>query len=91
MLWHDIHSRYPNQWMIVEALTARTDGSRRLIDEMAVVELREDGGGALQRYRELHRQHPEREFYYLHTSREELDIHVRPWRGIRASYSAHAS
>jgi hypothetical protein len=31
----------------------------------------------------LHQQYPEREFYFVHTDREDLDIRERHWLGIR--------
>ena len=36
----------------------------------------------MQCYRRLHQQHPEREFYFVHTSREDLDIHETRWVGL---------
>ena len=37
----------------------------------------------MQRYRQLHRQYPFQEFYFVHTDREELEIHERKWLGVR--------
>ena len=78
MLWSEIRTVYPDQWLIVEALDAHTtpDGQRQL-DRLAVVETCPDGITAMQRYRRLHQQYPRREFYFVHTSREELDIRER--------------
>jgi hypothetical protein len=47
------------------------------------VEVCPDGKAAMQRYRRLHRQYPDRELYFVHTSRPELDIIERQWLGIR--------
>ena len=89
MRWQEVRESYPDQWLIVEALEAHTVGQQRQIEQMAVVELCSDGATAMQRYRQLHRQHPAREFYFLHTAREALDIRERQWLGIRRSDAAH--
>ena len=70
--------------MAYEALEAHIDPDNlRHVDRLAVVEKCEDGSMAMKRYRELHRKYPQREFYFVHTDRPELDIHERRWVGIR--------
>jgi hypothetical protein len=81
----------PNQWLIIEALEAHSDAGRRILDRLAVVEVCDDGAMAFRRYRELHRQFPTREFLFVHTSNEELNIEERPWIGIRFGDADHAS
>lgn len=84
MEWSEIRSLYPDQWLVVEALEARTTpDSRRQLDQMAVIERCPNGIAAMQTYRRLHQQHPAREFYFVHTSRKELDIREQHWLGIR--------
>ena len=91
MLWSEIRKRYPNQWLIVEALEAHTTSdNHRLLDRLAVIESCPDGNAAMQRYRQLQRKYPEREFYFLHTSREDLDIQEREWLGIRINHAINA-
>ena len=82
MLWSEIRQAYPNQWLIIEALQAHTEDNRRQLDHIAVIETCADGATAMQRYRQLHHQYPMREFYFVHTSRERLDIRERHWIGI---------
>ena len=89
MHWQEIRETYPNQWLIVEALEAHTEGQQRQIDQMTVVELCNDSSAALQRYRQLHQQYPTREFYFVHTTREALDIRERQWLGIRRNHAAY--
>ena len=89
MQWQEIRDTYPDQWLVVEALQAHTEGQQRLIEQMAVVAKCEDGGAALRRYRQLHQEYPAREFYYVHTARETLDIRERQWLGIRRSDAAY--
>lgn len=91
MRWIDIRKAHPNQWLVIEALQAHSDAEhRRLLDEIAVVEICEDGNAAMQEYRNLHQQHPEREYYFVHTSREQLDIRERQWLGIRRGHAITA-
>lgn len=84
MQWSEVRRAYPDQWLIIEALQAHTTlDSCRHLDSIAVVECCEDGRAAMQSYRRLHQQHPAREFYFVHTSREEPDIRERQWAGIQ--------
>jgi hypothetical protein len=86
MVWAEIRMTYPNRWLVVEALEAHTgrDNLRQLTC-LAVIETCRDGDAAMRRYRQLHLEHPDREFYFVHTSREELNIRERYWAGIRRS------
>jgi hypothetical protein len=91
MQWSEIRQAYPNRWLIVEALEAHTTPDRRRhLDCLAIVETCPDGRIALQRYRSLHQQYPLREFYFIHTSREGLDIREREWLGVRRSHAVDA-
>lgn len=91
MQWSDLRIAYPNEWLIIEAMQAHTTAdSQRVLDRVAVVERCSDGTAAMQSYRQLHRQYPTREFYFVHTSREELDIREREWLGIRRGHAADA-
>ena len=88
MQWSEIRKAYPNQWLVVEALQAHTTpDNRRLLDKIAVVEHCNDGSAAMDSYRRIHQQYPTREFYFVHTSREELDIREQQWLGIRKSHA----
>ena len=91
MHWTEIRQQYPDQWLVIDALQAHTEENRRKLDQMTVVEICPDGATAYERYRELHQHHPEREFYFVHTSREELDIRERHWLGLRRKNAAHSA
>lgn len=82
MQWSEIRKVYPDQWLIVEALEAHTVDNQRLLEKLAVIETCSDGSNAMTCYRKLHKDYPQREFYFLHTSRKELDIKERKWLGI---------
>jgi hypothetical protein len=91
MHWPEIRVTYPNQWLIVEALEAHTTpDSRRHLDRLAVVEQCRDGSDAMKSYRSLHGRYPQRELYFVHTSREELEIEERQWLGIRGLHATGA-
>jgi len=44
----------------------------------------------MQSYQRLDREYPLREFYYVHTGREDLNIRERHWIGIRRGQAACA-
>ncbi len=55
---------------MIEALQAHaTSDNQRNLDEMAIIEVYEDGNAAMHGYRHLHLQYPVREFYFVHTNR----------------------
>ncbi len=85
MQWNDIRRHYPNQWLLLEALQAHTEGNQRILEQLAIVAAYSDSQSALDGYAQLHREAPTRELYVFHTSREHLDVVERRWLGIRAS------
>jgi hypothetical protein len=92
MQWTEVRSAYPDQWLVVEALAAHTTAdSYRVLDNVAVLESCSDGRAAMQRYRLLHLTYPQREFYYVHTSRESLVLRERQWLGVRRNDEAIAA
>ena len=85
MLWKEVKKAYPNQWVIIEAIEAHTEGDKRIIAQITVVDnFQDDNNKALLQYLQLHRKYREREFYVVHTSRPELDIIEQRWIGVRA-------
>lgn len=85
MRWTELRNRYPHQWLIVEALDARSEGGLRRLGELAVVDAFGGGEDALRAYLQLHRHAPQRELYVLHTDREEPDIAERSGPGLRTA------
>jgi hypothetical protein len=69
-----VRSHFPHQWLVVEALAARSELGKRLLEELAVVDRYPDGESAMRAFLKLHRQEPDRELYVLHTDREQLEI-----------------
>lgn len=92
MRWAEIRKKFPEQWLIIEALHAHTTSDRkRELDSIAVIETCANGDVAMQRYRQLHQEFPVREFYFVHTHREQLDIQERQWFGIRSSHGTRVT
>ncbi len=85
MKWQEIREHYPQQWLLIEAIKARTKANQRILDQLAVLGSFSDSTAALHTYTELHREEPAREMYVFHTSRATLDVTERRWLGIRGA------
>lgn len=83
MNWQQVRTHYPRQWLLVEAVRAHSERGKRILDELAVVSACRNSNEAMREYLNLHRQMPQREFYVLHTDKENLEITERRWLGIR--------
>lgn len=90
MIWSEVRAAYPDQWLVVEALAAHSEGGRRVFDRIAVVEVCDDGRATMKRYGQLRAQHPQRELGFAHTSNDALEIEERRWMGIRGIHAADA-
>ncbi len=85
MLWEEIKKHYKSEWLLVEAFDARTEGDRRIVQQLTVLgTFGNKGDEALKQYLAMHKKYPERELYVVHSDRPELDIEERAWLGIRA-------
>jgi hypothetical protein len=83
MKWVEVRKSYPGQWVLVEAIAAHSEGDRRVVEELAVIDAFKYSADAWQRYTQLHHEAAEREFYIVHTDREQLNITERVWLGVR--------
>lgn len=83
MPWSEIRAAHPDRWLVVEALEAHSANDHRVFDRVDIVEVCSDGRAAMKRYGELRREHPTREFCFVHTSKLELEFEERLWLGIR--------
>ncbi len=83
MTWEDARQKFPHQWLLIEAIQARTENDLRVLEQIAVVDTFPDGETAMKGYAKLHREKPQREMFVLHTDRQNPDIHVR-----KAAFSA---
>ena len=85
MKWTAVRDQFPHQCLVVEALDARSELGKRLLEELAVVDQCPDGESAMRTCLNLHRQYPGRELYVLHTDRENLDVAEQDRLGIRTA------
>lgn len=85
MTWEDVKNVYSEQWLIIEAIEAHTEGDKRILENITVVDtFQNDNNKALMEYVKLHRKHRDRELYVVHTSRPELDIIEQRWIGVKS-------
>lgn len=88
MKWEEAITIYPPQWVVVEALEAKSENNVRMIEKVSIVDLfGENGNQALRRANELNRTFRGREFYMGHTAWERLEIKEFIWAGIRPHYA----
>ena len=43
MKWDDVRNTYPSQWVVIEAVEAHSEGNKRIIDKIAVIDSFMDG------------------------------------------------
>lgn len=85
MKWDDVRNTYPSRWVVIEAIEAHSEGNKRIIDKIAVIDSFMDGTrNVLLENAKLQRLYSGREIFVVHTSRSELDIEERRWVGVRA-------
>lgn len=85
MKWAEVQAEHPNDWLVIEAIQFHEDGDRFVADDMTVVEKCPDGAAAFTAYRRLHQAYPDREFVFVHTSRQDVRFEQRRWVGIRTA------
>jgi len=83
MTWDEIREHYPHQWLLIEAVKAFSESGRRIIEQFSVINIFPDSVTAMQNYKQLHRELPEREIYVFHTDLKKIEISERNWLGIR--------
>lgn len=83
MLWQEVRERLPHKWLIVETIAAMKQGDAKLLEDVAVIEVSDDGWAALERQSVLQRQWPDREFHSVHTDEATPLIREKPMLGIR--------
>ena len=77
MQWSEVRVAYPDQWLVIEALEAHSENDHRFFDRIAITEVCSDGRAAMKRYSELQREHPHREFCFVHSLQLHDDLEQR--------------
>jgi hypothetical protein len=85
MNWEQVKEEYPNKWVILEALKAHSVNNQWVVEQISVVDVFIDVSNALARYNEIHRQAPGRDYFVVHTDKENLNIYERHWVGVRTA------
>ncbi|KPA09515.1 hypothetical protein MHK_010280 [Candidatus Magnetomorum sp. HK-1] len=83
MDWNEIRLIYPAQWLLVEAIKAKSEKGRRILEDISVINSFPNAVAAMNDYRQIKFKTPHRELFVLHTDRINLDILERKWLGIR--------
>ncbi len=83
MNWQTVREHYPQQWLLIEAIKAHSEGGKRILEQLSVIQPFSDSISAMKEYQTLKKEAPARELFVLHTSRPELEITERQWLGIR--------
>lgn len=77
MKWQKIREQFPEQWLLVEAIKSHSEGGKRIVEDLSVLEIYSDSLSAMRRYGQMRQDHPWRECFVVHTDREDLDIRER--------------
>jgi len=83
MNWIDVRKSYPNKWVVLEGLDTRTQGNQKFYDNISVIDSFDDGNLALKACSSFHKEYPKRDFHFIHTSHERLEIPLKHWLGVR--------
>ena len=83
MRWQELRQKYPHKWLIVEAVDAVSKNKHRLLNQVNMIDAFAQSMAALDEYRKLHKNDPNREYYVVHTDRKFLKFPESQWLGIR--------
>ncbi|OAA87799.1 hypothetical protein [Clostridium ljungdahlii] len=83
MKWNEARKVYPNKWLLFEAIEACSEGGKRIVEELSVINVYDNGKEALKEYAEKHKKDKSREMYVYNTKNEQLLIEERNWIGVR--------
>ena len=80
MKWSEVRDLYPNKFVKFEVLEYRTIDNKRLVDDIAIIRIIDDGKEAMREFSQC----KEGEFVY-NTKNEQIVIEVVKYIGIRRS------
>ncbi len=81
--WSEAIQNYPNKWILFEAIEAYSKDGQRIIEDISIINVFDEGRDALKEYAEKHKKDKSREMYVYHTKNKELIIEERNWIGVR--------
>lgn len=77
-----MRGQFHDEWVVCEALASRSEDGYWYIDEVSVIDRFDDSKIAMERYYELHREKPTREYGFFHTARGNRKLREK-WSGVR--------
>ncbi|GMN99946.1 hypothetical protein [Parageobacillus thermoglucosidasius] len=83
MKWSELRRQCPNQFVLVEAISAYSQNGKRIIEEMEVIDWYHSASDAWNGYKQQHKTFPAKELYIFHTSKEEIEVEEQYFIGIR--------
>lgn len=60
------------KWVVLEVIKAHSDNGYRYIEDVVIIDRFENAVSAMNRYEELRKDQPHREYCFFHTSRKNL-------------------
>lgn len=83
MKWSEARNIYPNKWLLFEAIDAYWSEGKRIVKELSIINVYDEGKEALKEYSDKHKKDKAREMYVYHTKNEDLYIEERNWIWVR--------
>lgn len=77
-----IRKQYPEQWVLVEAISAHSENSIRYPDELSVISNFPDSTTAWKAYKKHHLAERSGEYYIFHTDNEALEVEEQKFIGV---------
>jgi O-methyltransferase involved in polyketide biosynthesis len=81
--WSEAIKNYPNKWLLFEAIEAYSKDGQRIIEDISIINVFDEGRDALKEYAEKHKKDKSREMYVYHIKNIESIIEERNWIGVR--------
>ena len=83
MKWEQVRELYPEQWVLVEAVSAYLEKSIRYLEELSVISNFPESTNAWKEYKKLHLAEPSREYYIFHTDQKTIEVKEQKFIGFR--------
>lgn len=83
MKWEQIREQYPEQWVLVEAISAYSKDSIRHLEKLTVISTFPESSPVWKEYKKLHLVDPSREYYIFHTDHETIEVKEQKFIGVR--------
>lgn len=81
MKWSEARENHPDKWLLFEAVEVYSLEGQRIIEDLSVIGVFDEGRDALNEYSIKHKKDKKREMYVYHTKNEDLTIEERSWIG----------